>query len=249
MWRWETSAGRRSCFVLALATSALRFFKDMKKQIGSKKLLFSFVLIACTFILLSFFYQNILAGAGRFLAPEGVGRADVVILESTELVRDEAVRIGVRLLSSGKVNCLVVVYQNAENEKIFGRPLNYDLFLTQELEHLGLKKDQIQVIGVPKEHPITLTEAQIVLSNLSGNGVKSAILLTESFHARRSYWTYKQVGSPLGIEIIPFPYFMNYHNETWWQNSQGIREFLEESLKFLYYLLRGYVPLKSLVEV
>ena len=218
----------------------------MKNKI-SNKIVFSIVLLVIALIFLFCFYQTILIGAGRYLTPEGMGKADVVVVEGTELIREEAVRIGLRLLSSERANRLVVVYQNSENEKIIGRPLNYNFFLIQELENLGLKKDQIQVLEVPKEHPITLLEAQIVLSNLSKSGVRSAILVTEGFHTRRSFWTYKKVGIPLNIKIIPYPYFINYRNETWWQQVSGVYKFVEEFLKFFYYLFRGYIPVKSLL--
>lgn len=218
----------------------------MKKKKISKKLLFSLILLGLV-ILLAFYYQTILIGAGRFLALERLGKADVVILEGTELIREEAVRTGLKLLSSGNARRLVVVYQESEDEKIFGRPLNYNIFLMRELEKLGLKEDQIIILEVPKEHPITLTEAQMVLSNISKRGVKSAILLAEDFHTRRSYWTYRKVGSPLGIEIIPCAYFTRYRNENWWEKAEGLREFFWESIKFFYYLVRGYIPVKSLL--
>jgi uncharacterized SAM-binding protein YcdF (DUF218 family) len=218
----------------------------MKKRKISKKLLSSLILLGLV-ILLAFYYQTILIGAGRFLALERLGKADVVILEGTELIREEAVRTGLKLLSSGNARCLVVVYQESEDERIFGRPPDYNLYLIGKLKELGLKGDQIVVLGVPKEHPITLTEAQIVLSNISKGGVKSAILLAEDFHTRRSYWIYRKVGSPLGIEIIPHAYFTKYRNENWWQKAGGLREFFWESIKFFYYVVRGYIPVKSLL--
>ena len=219
----------------------------MREKIRPRRKLFAFVCLGVALILLGLFYQPILIGAGRYFAPESPGRADAVILEGTELIRDDAVKIGLKLLSTGKARRLVVVYQDSENERIFGRPENYSLYLTRELGELGLRKDQIIVLEVPIEHPITLTEARIVLSNLSKGGIKSAILVAEGFHTRRSLWTYRQVGLPLGIEIIPSPYFIKYNNKTWWQETDGIREFYEESLKFFYYLVRGYIPVKSLV--
>jgi len=196
---------------------------------------------------LAFYYQTILIGMGRFLALERLGKADVVILEGTELIREEAVMTGLKLISSGNARRLVIVYQESEEEKIFGRPLDYNLYLIRKLKDLGLKEDQIIVLGVPKEHPITLTGAQIVLSNISKRGVKSAILLAEDFHTRRSYWTYRKVGSSLGIEIIPHAYFTKYRNENWWEKAEGLREFFGESIKFFYYLVRGYIPVKSIL--
>jgi uncharacterized SAM-binding protein YcdF (DUF218 family) len=218
----------------------------MKKLIRSKKIIFSVILLGLV-ILLAFYYQTILIAMGRFLALERLGKADVVILEGTELLREEAVRTGLKLLSSGNARRLVVVYQESEDERIFGWPPDYDLFLIRKLKELGLKEDQIIVLRVPKEHPITLTEAQIVLSNISRRGVKSAILLAADFHTRRSYWTYRKVGSPLGIEIIPCAYFTKYRNENWWQKAEGFREFFWESIKFFYYLALGYIPVKSVL--
>jgi hypothetical protein len=217
------------------------------RKISGKTFFYLFSGLTLVILLLS--YKTILTEAGNFLAPEGVGNADVVIVENSESIRAKGVETGRDLLSSGRAKHLVIVYQNSENERIFDRPLNYNLLLTQKLESLGLRKEQIQVIEVPTEHPITLTEAQTVLSNLSKSGVKSAILLAEGFHTRRSYWAYKQVGLSLGIKIIPCPYFIKYQHENWWTKIKGVHEFAFESLKLFYYVLRGYVPVKSLLVI
>jgi hypothetical protein len=219
----------------------------LKKQVNLKKVLFLLIFLGIVSIFLGAYYKNILKDAGRFLAPEEMGEADVVVLEGTELIREDAARIGLELLSHRKAKQMVVVYQNSENEQIFAHPSNYSHFLTQKFEDMGLKKDQIRAIGVPADHPITLVEAKIVLSDLSKQGVKSAILLAEGFHTRRSFWTYKKIGLPLGIKIIPYPYFMTYKNENWWRDIDGVGAFAIELLKFFYYVLRGYVPVKSLL--
>lgn len=208
-----------------------------------------FLLILLGFALSVFFlyHRIILMAAGDFLSPEGSENAEVVILEGTELMREKSIEIAIDLLSSGETGRLVIVYHNSRNERIFARHSYYDLFLIKALEDLGVKKDKIQVIEVPKDHPITLTEAQIVLSNLSKQQVKSAILLAEGFHTRRSFWSYKQVGLPMGIKIIPHPYFTKYRNDNWWLCIDGIFDFVDEGMKFFYYLISGYIPIKSLV--
>jgi uncharacterized SAM-binding protein YcdF (DUF218 family) len=123
---------------------------------------------------------------------------------------------------------------------------DYPLLVANNLETLGLQKKQFEIITVPGKHPVTLTEAEIVLSQIGKKRIKSAILITEGFHTRRSYWVYKRTGSYVGIEIIPYPYFPTYPKEMWWQQSEGTRDFFQESYKFIYYLVRGYLPLKSL---
>ena len=221
--------------------------KNTKGGRASRSALVALLFLVVAGVLLYFFHPVVLTAAGRYLAPEGAGKADVVVLEGGELVREQAVKIGMRLISSGRANGLVVVYQESENEKAFGKPADYALFLIQKIGDLGLKKDQIKIISVPQEHPITLSEARVVLSHLSGDKIQSAILVTEGFHSRRSYWVYKEVGIPLRIDIIPYPYFSRFKIDGWWRQAWGVRNFVEESVKFCYYLLRGYVPLKSMV--
>ena len=217
----------------------------MKKQYISKKLLFYVILLGLVILLISS-YQPILIGAGRFLAPVGTGKADVVILEGEGLIREKAVKVGIEFLSSGNAKRMVVVLQqDGENGKIFALD-NYCLLLVKNLQGLKIQEDQFMLIEVPTNHPITLTEARIVLGDLSKHGVKSAILAADGFHTRRSFWAYKQVGLSLGIEIIPFPIFVRYRIDNWWQTVRGTGHFVSEFLKFIYYLIRGYIPVRSL---
>jgi hypothetical protein len=221
--------------------------KNRKGRRLSRAALVALLFLVVAGGLLYFFHPAVLTAAGRYLAPEGSGKADVVILEGEEMIKEQAVKVGMGLIESGRARGLVVVYQNSNEEKPFGKPSDYTLFLIQKIGDLGLKRDQIKVFSVPQDHPITLNEARVVLSHLSGDKIQSAILVTKDFHSRRSYWVYKKVGTPLRIDIIPHPYFSRFKVDGWWQEARGVRSFFEESMKFLYYLLRGYIPLKSLV--
>lgn len=174
-------------------------------------------------------------------------KSEVVILEGAELIKEKPVQNAMELLSSGMANRMVIVIQqNPTNERPLALP-NYSLLITKNLEAMGLHENQFQVITVPANHPITLTEAKIVLANLSLSNVRSAILMAEGFHARRSFWAYKRVGTPLGIEIISCPYFVKYPRKTWWRTVDGCYEFISESIKFCYYVIMGYIPVKSLL--
>jgi uncharacterized SAM-binding protein YcdF (DUF218 family) len=219
----------------------------MKNPTKSRKVYYFLIPLGFVLVILFLFYETILTEAGRFLAPEGRGDADVVIVEGVELIKQRAVEMGIRMLSSGRANRLVVVDYGSENEQVFDRSKNRSFFFARKLEGLGTKADRIQVIEVPPDHPVTFGEAQIVLSILSKSGVRSAILLADGFHTRRSFWAYKQVGSSLGIEIIPCPCFVSYRNENWWRKTEGVRAFARELAKFVYYVLCGYIPVKSLL--
>jgi hypothetical protein len=194
------------------------------------------------------FHQPILGRAGRFLAPTSNERAELAILEGTQVVENGALDAGISLLFAGRVDRMVVVLHHpSRRNQVFALQEKYTELMMNELEQLGLEKGKVQVISAPIDgHPITLTEAQFVMSKLSQNGVRSAVLVSKGFHARRSFGAYSQEGERVGLHVVPYSYFIEYESHSWWHEPKGVGDFVTESLKLGYYLLRGYVSIKSL---
>jgi hypothetical protein len=135
---------------------------------------------------------------------------------------------------------VIVIHQDA---KLATDKVNSASKLEMQVHQLGLHDDQFTVLRTPRTHPITLNEASVVLNKLSAEGVRSAVLMTDGFHERRSYLVYKQVGIPLGISLTACTGFLEYTRDNWWMTSVGWREFLEEVTKTSYYYTRGYLRL------
>jgi uncharacterized iron-regulated protein len=134
-----------------------------------------------------------------------------------------------------------------KGDQVFALDGKYMQLLKDELECLGLEKEKVQFLSAPIDgHPITLQEARHVVARLSQDGVRSAVLLSGGFHTRRSFGVYNQEGIRAGIRIIPYSYFSKYESDFWWYDVEGIWDFVEESAKLAYYLLYGYVSIKSL---
>ena len=179
------------------------------------------------------------------MAPRGTGVADVAILEGEEGPETGAVNIGISLLSSGRVSRIVVVlHRLSKNKKQFALEEDYPDLLKKRLKASGLSEKRFTVMVTPVHHPITLTEATIVLGALSKEGIKNALLLSNGFHTRRSFLVYQYVGRPHAINIIPVAYFNDYQPDDWWLHEEGLREFTSELFKLVYYLVRGYIPTK-----
>ena len=89
----------------------------MKEPTRSRKAYYLLIPLGFVLVFLFLFHEEILTEAGRFLAPEGKGDADVVIVEGVELVKQRAVEMGLRILSSGRANRLVVVDYGSETER------------------------------------------------------------------------------------------------------------------------------------
>ena len=194
------------------------------------------------------FRETILLEAGRFMAPEAAqieNVADIAILEGTEYIGRAVVTTGIQLLSAGKAKRLVIVlHRIAPNHRPFAFNEDYSSSVRRELQRLGLKDSTFTIIETPIRNPITLTSAKGALQSLSGDGVKSAILVSPGFHLRRSYLVYQHLSVPLNIKIYPVACFDRYQVDNWWRDGNGIRDFFEEVQKLVFYMASGYIPLK-----
>ena len=183
------------------------------------------------------------------MAPQGNYNADVAILEGCTFLAKEidiVVIKGINLISSGKVKRLIVVlHNNVPSDRRLIRNEDYPGLVKKKMERLGLKVKDFRIIITPTYHPATLTEAKVVLKDISKEGIKSAILLSHGFHTRRSYLVYQYVGLSFKIKIFPSACLKSCEPiDGWWSQAQGRSYFVEEFLKLAYYLGRGYIPLK-----
>ena len=116
------------------------------------------------------------------MAPQGSGTADVAILEGEEGLETGAVNIALDLLSSGRASCMVVVlHRLSENKKQFALDEEYSDLVKKRLKAFGLSEKQFMVVVTPVHHPITLTEATIVLKALSKEGVRTPFCCQMAF--------------------------------------------------------------------
>jgi hypothetical protein len=196
-------------------------------------------------ILIFSFRVTILMQAGQFMAPQGNYIADIAILEGTEFIDRDIVMSGMNLLSSGKVKRIIVVlHRIAPYDRPFAFNEDYPNLVKKEMKDLGLKERDFRIIITRIHHPITLTAARGALETISKEDVKSAILLSPGFHARRSYLVYQYVCNPFQIKIFPSACFNSYQLDHWWSQELGLRDFTGELLKLAYYLAGGYIPFK-----
>lgn len=196
-------------------------------------------------ILILSFRVSILMRAGQFMAPQGNYIADVAILEGTEFIDRSMVTSGMKLLSSGKVKRIIVVlHRIAPSHRPFAFNEDYPHLVKKEMEALGLKERDFRIIVTHIHDPITLTAASGALETISKEDIKSAILLSPGFHARRSYLIYQHLCIPFQIKIYPSACFNSYQLDYWWSQEGGLRDFSAELLKLAYYLARGYIPFK-----
>jgi hypothetical protein len=191
-------------------------------------------------------FDGLLLGMGRFLAPvwEPSDKADVVIVEGTEHIQPGLAETARGFLAAGKAKRLVFVLSASFQPEPGALSLVTEIVEYLKRDGYPVSADDVSIIATPVQHPVTLQAAEAATSTLAEQGVKTAILVSPGFHARRSYLVYQYLGATRQIRIFPVSSFAGHEHglEGWWTQRAGVSDFIEQALKLLYYMVRGYIP-------
>lgn len=110
------------------------------------------------------------------------------------------------------------------------------------LHRAGLSAPEIPdaallVIDPPAES--TIEEANRSAELMLAHGLKSALLVTESFHSRRAALLFRAAFAHRGLTVRPVPVGDSLDLGHWWQHPLSARRVVEEWTKLAYYLVQG----------
>jgi hypothetical protein len=174
------------------------------------------------------------------------GAADIVVLEGIGHIERELVARAAGMVSSGKARRMVVVLNRVPEDNPSVEIEAPCSVVQKAFGGLGLDDTSYRIIVTSFRHPVTLTSAKEVMEILAGEEVRKVILVSPGFHTRRSYLVYQSLGEPLQIRIYPHASFDGHNHglDKWWTQWHGVHDFVEQGIKLLYYMVRGYIPLK-----
>ncbi len=110
-----------------------------------------------------------------------------------------------------------------------------------------LAQIMVERAGVPRENLIkirgivtsTEEEARFYREYAEKNGMKSLLVVTSSFHTRRSRWIFQKVFAGSGISLSFAAARQPFIDETnWYQSDEGLVTYFSETLKTIYYYIR-----------
>jgi uncharacterized SAM-binding protein YcdF (DUF218 family) len=82
----------------------------------------------------------------------------------------------------------------------------------------------------------TYDESRAVRAWIEKSGAKSILITTDPFHTRRALWIYRKElrGTKTEIHVVPVNR-VDYQVKDWWQHEEGVIDFQNEVIKYIYY--------------
>jgi uncharacterized SAM-binding protein YcdF (DUF218 family) len=108
---------------------------------------------------------------------------------------------------------------------------------TQILLEQGVPEQSIIPFG--NEVSSTFEEALALRDWVEKTGAKKLIIVSDPFHTRRARWLFRKQLSTTSIQILTVAApALKYDASNWWQTEQGLIEFQNELIKYIFYRLK-----------
>jgi uncharacterized SAM-binding protein YcdF (DUF218 family) len=112
-----------------------------------------------------------------------------------------------------------------------------------------ISADYMQALGVPLDAITLFTtttstrdEAQQCLALARQKGWKSVIVVTDSYHSRRTWLVFRQILGNSGVKFTLVAAKSSwYQPEHWWNDERSLLAIVGEYQKLAYYLVKGYL--------
>ena len=197
--------------------------------------------LSIAFLLFASLWVLAWLGARWLIVRAPLDHADAIVVLSGSSTLKERTQHAAKLYAeqrSQKVLLTTDTQQGSWSSAEQRNPYFYEIAIN-ELERLGVPKQNIEIIGPPVNS--TWDEAIVIREYSKTHNLASILIVTSSYHSRRALWTFRtlfedgttQVGlDPVdtGIQTPP--------PATWWLHGRGWKLVLGEYLKLIYYRCR-----------
>lgn len=190
------------------------------------RLLLAVLLLA---VILVVAHRPLLTAAGRFLiVADPIERADVIVVLAGGRA-DERVAHAGALYRQGMAPRVLL----SGGEALMGISVP-DLLRAQALRH-GIPASAL--LYEPSSTS-TAEQARFLRPLLEGDGVRRALVVTSSYHTRRTRWLFRRAftGSPVDIRISPVDPDV-FRPEGWWTRDQDTESVVLEYIKLALALI------------
>jgi uncharacterized SAM-binding protein YcdF (DUF218 family) len=193
-----------------------------------RRLALSAAILLALYFFLPFFLNSL---ARRLIRQDALQPADVVVALSGD-ARCEREKYAAELYRRGLAHKILVG----------GIPVAWDIHTGDAAQRFLVQQ------GIPAHHIVVLKdtwntriEADLLVQQMRQNGWRSALIVTDRFHARRALYTIEAVAHELQVSSQPIPLEQSrWQPEAWWTRRQDVGLTVRECLSWINTLIGGW---------
>lgn len=113
------------------------------------------------------------------------------------------------------------------------------------LKTFGVRESDIVVLSVQGGAHSTGDEGMVFAKYAREHAIRSTIIVTSSHHTRRTRWAVRRAlgDQPLTLRFFSAPDPL-FNESNWWKTESGLVAYVNEYLKFIYYVVVGVPPVR-----
>jgi uncharacterized SAM-binding protein YcdF (DUF218 family) len=170
-----------------------------------------------------------------------LSHADALVVLSGSSTYIERADWASRLYQEGRAPFIILSNDNVRGGWSVSEQRNpfFVELAAEELRRKGVPAEKIETI--PEATSSTYEEASRLRQYAINHNLRSILVVTSSYHARRALWTMRRVFDGSGIEIgldTPGTGLQTPSPATWWWHLSGWRIVPGEYVKMIYYWLK-----------
>ena len=195
-----------------------------------RRLLLLLLVVALAVVLIDGLRRPLLNAVGRFLiVADRLDRADVIIVLSGGR-GDERVRQAAELYHQGYAPLVLL----SGGEEMAG--ISVPEMLRRQALALGIPPDAL--LSEP-DSTSTAEQARFLRPLLEPRGIKRAIIVTSSYHSRRTRYLFRKGFQGSGIDLRVYPVQRDLFNpDGWWTREQDTESLVLEYIKLMLAVIR-----------
>lgn len=173
-----------------------------------------------------------LTALGLYLTVDGGPRkADAIVVLSGDT--GSRLEQGVQLYKEGYAPVMVLAGAGEADHPSAAEVMR------REATYQGVPYEAIYLVDQSKS---TREDAAYTRELMAKREMKSALLVTSTYHGKRAALTFAKVFEGSGIQVTSCPVQDDrWRPDTWWTSSDTVRLTFNEMVKLVYYMLNGYL--------
>ncbi|MCX8057407.1 MAG: YdcF family protein [Ignavibacteria bacterium] len=212
-------------------------------RIVPKRAFSKILFVIIIFLIIYFLFGNLLFSSIYDLVDSDDkinGKYDALVIENWIVPEPTMIKIADSLHRQNVVNEIYITHFKPQSNKFFTGgevPKHIDKIINLFTLEFTTDTAKFNKLPIEPKDPITMNLAKQVSEKFLQKNFKRIIVISESYHSKRTKLAFEKAFENSGVEIVTIPSELGITKNNWWKSDIGLSTVFSEAIKLIYYWL------------